>query len=127
MLRAIEGHFVSGYADGGDAPDKQLELVPGAVEDAERVPRGAPRHARSRSIASPTLVEGFETPFGLELLVDRPLGRDARAGRQPVTRSIAGLRVGRAQEAVFAASDRARAGCADEEGLGVEEPGAAGA
>ena len=23
-----------GYADGGDAPDKTLQLVPGAVEDA---------------------------------------------------------------------------------------------
>ena len=34
VLQALEGHLVSGYADGGDAPDKQLELVPGAVEDA---------------------------------------------------------------------------------------------
>ena len=29
VLNAIEGHFVSGYADGGDEPDKQLKLVPG--------------------------------------------------------------------------------------------------
>ncbi|MEX0619635.1 MAG: hypothetical protein WDZ76_12090 [Pseudohongiellaceae bacterium] len=43
VLRAIEGHLVSGYADGGDAPDKQLKLVPSAVE-------------------------GLESPFGLELL-----------------------------------------------------------
>ena len=34
VLRAVEGHLVSGYADGGDAPDKQLDLVPGAVDDA---------------------------------------------------------------------------------------------
>ena len=34
VLKAIEGHLVSGYADGGDAPDKQLQLVPGAIEDA---------------------------------------------------------------------------------------------
>jgi hypothetical protein len=27
VLRAIEGHLVSGYAAGGDAPDKQLELL----------------------------------------------------------------------------------------------------
>ncbi|MDR5173008.1 macro domain-containing protein, partial [Methylobacillus flagellatus] len=27
VLNAIEGHLVSGYADGGDAPDKQVELV----------------------------------------------------------------------------------------------------
>lgn len=35
VLHAVEGHLVSGCADGGDAPDKQLELVPGAVKDAE--------------------------------------------------------------------------------------------
>ena len=34
VLKAVEGHMIVGYADGGDAPDKQLELVPGAVEDA---------------------------------------------------------------------------------------------
>ncbi|MCY3728339.1 MAG: hypothetical protein OXF97_04990 [Nitrospira sp.] len=32
LLHTIDGHFISGYADGGDAPDKQLELVPGAVK-----------------------------------------------------------------------------------------------
>ena len=35
VLNAIEGHLVSGYADGGDAPDKQLELVPRALDDAQ--------------------------------------------------------------------------------------------
>ena len=35
VLREIEGYFVSGYANGGDAPDKELTLVPGAVDDAE--------------------------------------------------------------------------------------------
>jgi len=34
VLHAVEGHLISGYADGGDAPDKQLFLVPGAIEDA---------------------------------------------------------------------------------------------
>ena len=31
VLREIEGHLIAGYADGGDAPDKPLRLVPGAV------------------------------------------------------------------------------------------------
>ncbi len=35
VLSAVEGHLVSGYADGGDAPEKELALVPGAIEDAE--------------------------------------------------------------------------------------------
>ena len=67
VLHAIEGHLVSGYADGGDAPDKQLKLVPGA--DAEA---GAflEEHGdtRSRFDRVAELVEGFESPLGLELL-----------------------------------------------------------
>ncbi len=66
-LTKIEGHLVSGYRDGGDAPDKLLELVPGAVKDAEAF-LAADRDARIRFDRVGELVEGFETPFGLELL-----------------------------------------------------------
>jgi hypothetical protein len=67
VLRAVEGHLVSGYADSGDAPDKQLELVPGAVKDSEAflTETGVTRERFDRV---GRLVEGFETPFGLELL-----------------------------------------------------------
>lgn len=67
VLRAIEGHLVSGYADGGDAPDKQLKLVPGAVEDATVFLQQHP-DTRARFDKVSALVEGFESPFGLELL-----------------------------------------------------------
>ena len=67
VLHAVEGHLVAGYADGGDAPDKQIELVPGAVTDAEKFL--ADKDATvSRFDRVGELVEGFETPFGLELL-----------------------------------------------------------
>lgn len=67
VLRAVEGHLVTGYADGGDAPDKQIELVPGAVKDAEAfLADKGETVARFDRVAD--LVEGFETPFGLELL-----------------------------------------------------------
>ena len=67
VLHAIEGHFVSGYADGGDAPHKELELVPGALEDARTFLENAPQtHARFERVSA--LVEGFESSFGLELL-----------------------------------------------------------
>lgn len=67
VLREIEGHLVSGYADGGDAPDKQLSLVPGATQEAEAfLLAHAPSHGRFDRVVR--LVEGFETPFGLELL-----------------------------------------------------------
>lgn len=67
VLRDIEGHLISGYADGGDAPDKQLALIPGAIQDAESFLEAHPvTHERFDRVAR--LVEGFETPFGLELL-----------------------------------------------------------
>jgi O-acetyl-ADP-ribose deacetylase (regulator of RNase III) len=67
VLRKIEGYYLTGYADGGDSPTKELQLVPGAVEDAERViAEDSSTSERIRRVAD--LVDGFETPFGLELL-----------------------------------------------------------
>ncbi len=67
VLHKLEGYFVSGYGDGGDAPDKPLELVPGAATDASVFIKAHPdMKARFDRVAD--LVEGFETPFGLELL-----------------------------------------------------------
>jgi O-acetyl-ADP-ribose deacetylase (regulator of RNase III) len=67
VLRAVEGYYLTGYADGGDAPMKELQLVPGAVEDAERLL--AEDSDTSKRIGRVSeLVDGFETPFGLELL-----------------------------------------------------------
>jgi len=67
VLREVEGCFVSGYRDGGDAPDKQLELMPGAIRDAKEF-LGAHPVVQARLDRVAELVEGFETPFGLELL-----------------------------------------------------------
>jgi O-acetyl-ADP-ribose deacetylase (regulator of RNase III) len=67
VLARIEGHLVSGYADGGDAPDKQIQLVPGAVREAEAfLADHVETRARFERVAD--LVEGFESPFGMELL-----------------------------------------------------------
>ena len=67
VLNAIEGHLIVGYADGGDAPDKTLQLVPGAVEDARAFLQQHP-DTQQRFERVSRLVEGFESPFGLELL-----------------------------------------------------------
>lgn len=67
VLKAVEGHLVAGYADGGDAPDKQLELVPGALEDARSFLQDKTETV-SRMNKVFELVDGFEIPFGLELL-----------------------------------------------------------
>lgn len=67
VLRDIEGHLVTGYADGGDAPGKQLSLVPGAIEEADAVLANHPdTSARFDRVGK--LVDGFETSYGLELL-----------------------------------------------------------
>jgi O-acetyl-ADP-ribose deacetylase (regulator of RNase III) len=67
VLRIVEGHLVSGYANGGDEPNKQLEVVPGAVHDAKAfLQDDAATRKRFDRVAD--LVDGFETPFGLELL-----------------------------------------------------------
>lgn len=67
VLVAIEGHLIAGYADGGDVPYKQLALVPGAVQEATAFLQShADTYTRFDRVTQ--LVEGFETPFGLELL-----------------------------------------------------------
>lgn len=67
VFNKIEGHLVSGYADGGDEPEKQLELVPGAIADAHEFLKDHPDTlAHFERVTA--LVEGFESPFGLELL-----------------------------------------------------------
>lgn len=67
VMNAIEGHFVIGYADGEDAPEKPLDLKPGAMEKAEAFLN---KHQQTYNCLNKVtdLVEGFESPFGLELL-----------------------------------------------------------
>lgn len=67
VLNLMEGHFLQGYEDGGDSPEKQLEILPGAIEQAQVFLEMNPgTQARSEQVAR--LLSGFESPFGLELL-----------------------------------------------------------
>lgn len=67
VLNAIEGHLITGYADGGDQPHKELSLVPGAVKNANAfLANHSDTLARFDKVSR--LVEGFESPWGLELL-----------------------------------------------------------
>ena len=89
VLREIEGHLISGYADGGDAPTKQLAPVPGAVRDAESYLEAHPAtHERFDRVAR--LVEGFETPFGLELLttVHWVVTKEGAQNRESILHSV---------------------------------------
>lgn len=83
VLAEIDGYYISGYGAGGDAPDKVLEPVPGAVEDA-REALAKRRESLERFERVVRLVEGFESSFGLELLAtvhwivtrERPVSED---------------------------------------------------
>ena len=67
VLNVVEGHLIIGYADGGDDPKKQLQLVPGAEEDADKFLKQH-QDTCNRIKRVENLVDGYETPFGLELL-----------------------------------------------------------
>lgn len=67
VLHAIEGHWVTGYADGGDDPHKQLTPSPGTLEKARTYLEDT-SDTLSRVEKVSDLVDGFESQFGLELL-----------------------------------------------------------
>jgi O-acetyl-ADP-ribose deacetylase (regulator of RNase III) len=67
LLLSVEGYLTAGYTDGVDDPEKQLELVPGAIEEASQF-LAAHLDTQQRFERVADLVKGFETPFGLELL-----------------------------------------------------------
>lgn len=67
VLNHIEGHFISGYLDGGDKPDKPIELKPEAIILAESFLKNHQEtHTRFDRVTD--LIQGFETPYGMELL-----------------------------------------------------------
>lgn len=89
VLNAIEGYFISGYADGGDQPGKQLKLMPDAIEEAERFLELHPS-TRERFNKVAELVDGFESPVGLELLstVHWVMTKDHALAEEDVVRCI---------------------------------------
>lgn len=67
VLTRIEGHFITGYGDTHDRPDKPIALNSEATQQAEQHLAGLPE-TRGRFERVANLAEGFETSFGLELL-----------------------------------------------------------
>ena len=67
VLNAVEGYLLSGYVDGEDRLDKELKLVSGAYEDASTFIQEHPQTKQHFDRVS-DLIEGFESPFGMELL-----------------------------------------------------------
>ncbi|MGJ5815639.1 type II toxin-antitoxin system antitoxin DNA ADP-ribosyl glycohydrolase DarG [Paludibaculum fermentans] len=67
VLNLVEGHFLSGYGDAEDDPQRPIELLPGASKAAAGYVEGHPE-TRARFERVVKLIHGFETPYGLELL-----------------------------------------------------------
>ena len=67
VLNIIEGHFISGFADAEDKPDAQIEMMLEAAEKADNylINRQETRERFDRVV---DLIDGFESPFGMELL-----------------------------------------------------------
>lgn len=66
VLEMMEGHFIRGYGD-SQRPEAEIELLPGAIEEASAfLVDKRDSVARLEQVAD--LIEGFETPYGMELL-----------------------------------------------------------
>jgi O-acetyl-ADP-ribose deacetylase (regulator of RNase III) len=66
VLEIIEGHYIRGYGD-TQRPDVEIELRQDAIRKAETFLQEHPQAIeRLQKVAD--LVEGFETPYGMELL-----------------------------------------------------------
>lgn len=67
VLIRLEKHYTQGYGDGMDSPTALIELLPGAVEEAKKF-LSTDRVTLDRMDRVASLIEGFEDPYGLELL-----------------------------------------------------------
>ena len=67
VLIRMEKHYTQGYGDGKDIPTKPIELLPGAVDEATKFLR-EDRETMNRMDRVAALIDGFEDPYGLELL-----------------------------------------------------------
>ena len=84
VLDHVEGQFLRGYGDGKTSPDTPMEILPGAAEEAAKLlEHDDAVQRRLGSVAR--LIEGFETPLGMELLssVHWVATHDAQARRDP--------------------------------------------
>ena len=74
VLQVLEGHFIRGYGD--RSKDAQIRLLPHAVQEAEIFLKDD-QEAASRLEQISQLIEGFETPYGMELTFHSALGGKA--------------------------------------------------
>jgi len=67
VLERLEGHYIRGYGDGRENPGRVIEYDEDAALEAESVVNST-EHTNKRLERIATLIDGFDTPYGLELL-----------------------------------------------------------
>jgi O-acetyl-ADP-ribose deacetylase (regulator of RNase III) len=65
LLQRLDGHFIRGYGD--RSRGASIHLVPDAVAEAKEILKDN-RETQTRLESVSKFIEGFETPYGLELL-----------------------------------------------------------
>ena len=91
VLIKLEGHLLQGYGDGEDAPSKPIELMAGAVSEANDF-ISSDHEVQSRIDRVAALLNGYEDPYGMELLssVHWVMCHD-RASRDSVDAAVAAV------------------------------------
>lgn len=67
VMHKLEGHYIQGYQDGGDEPNKPLKIIGNAQAQAANFLQQKPSTLKNLERVA-ELVDGFETSSGLELL-----------------------------------------------------------
>lgn len=67
VMHKLEGHYIQGYQDGGDEPNKPLKIIGNAQAQAANFLQQKPNTLKNLERVA-ELVDGFETSSGLELL-----------------------------------------------------------
>lgn len=67
LMSTLEGHYLSGFGDGADRPDKVIDLMDGAAAAATDF-LDARADVLKRLERVSDLIVGFEDPYGMELL-----------------------------------------------------------
>jgi O-acetyl-ADP-ribose deacetylase (regulator of RNase III) len=69
VLHQFEGHFIEGFCDGRNQPRTPIRLFPDVVNEAVHVSLSSSSPAESERMTRVVqLIQGFESPYGLELL-----------------------------------------------------------
>ncbi len=69
VLHRFEGHFIEGFGDGRNSPRTPIRLFDEIVDEAVKVSKNASTPDQEERVQKVFhLIEGFESPYGMELL-----------------------------------------------------------